>query len=101
MIVPTPVSAEFTIPAPRAFADKTPVPFILYLLPDAKFICSDDVHESVASTQFHVLSVSLPASTVIPAPSAAASFVAPLAISMFLSSTLKVAVLIVVVDPST
>ena len=63
-------------------------------------ICSDDVHESVESTQFHVLSPS-PLLTVIPAPSAAASFAAPLAISMFLSSTVMVAVLIVVVVPST
>ena len=99
VIVPKVVSDDDTIDDPSVVPLNTVVPFSLSPLPDARSICSDDVHESVESTQFHVLSPS-PLSTVIPAPSAAASLAAPLAISMFLSSTVIVAVLIVVVVPS-
>ena len=57
----------------------------LYPLPDAKSMCSDDVHESVESTQFHVLLPS-PDVAVIPLPSHAASFAAPDPRTIFLSS---------------
>ena len=76
------------------------MPLILYVLPVRRLTFSDDVQESVASTQFSVLSV-VPLS-VIPPPSAAASegeAVEPS--SMFLSSTVRVVELMVVVVPST
>ena len=62
--------------------------------------CSEDVQASVASTQFNVLSVA--PRIVIPAPSAVASVgVATLARTTFLSSTIRVDVLRVVVFPLT
>ena len=69
-------------------------------MPAATWICSEDVHASVAFFHCQVLSPCV-LSTVIPAPSTAASFPAPLAISMFLSVTVRVVEFTVVVVPST
>ena len=73
---------------------------ILNSLPDAKSRCSEEVHASVESTQLNVLSVA-PLS-VIPPPSAVVSEgEATDPSSKFLSSTVIVVELIVVVVPFT
>ena len=66
--VPTEVNEELTIPDPRPFADKTPLPLILYLLPDARSKCSLDFNASDELSHvsvFLILSEPIP----IPAPS--------------------------------
>ena len=69
-------------------------------LPEAKSKCSENVQESVESTQFIVLSVA--PFKVIPPPSAVVSEgVETLPISMLMSSTVSVVVSIVVVVPFT
>jgi hypothetical protein len=60
-------------------------------------MCSEDVQASVASTQLKVLLVA--PDNVIPPPSAEASEVLPSAKTMFLSSTVRVVELMVVVVP--
>ena len=76
------------------------VPLYFRVLPDARLMCSEEVHESVASTQLKVLSVA-PLS-VIPPPSAVTSEgVATSPRTIFLSSTARVVELIVVVVPFT
>jgi len=78
----------------------TAVPFTLRSFPEARLIFSEDVQESVASTQLKVLSVA-PLS-VIPPPSAVASDgVATSPRTTFLSSTESSVELIVVVVPFT
>jgi len=84
----------------KLVADKTCVPATFNTFPEARSICSELVQESVESTQFQVLSPSVE-STVIPAPSTAASFPLPFAISIFLSFTVRVVLSIVVVVPAT
>ena len=99
-IVPTEVSEDATTVDPSVVPDKIVAVLCFSTLPFARSICSDDVHESVASTQFQVLEESAE-STVIPAPSAAASLAADLAIVMFLSVKLMVVDSTVVVEPCT
>lgn len=99
-IVPTEVKLEFTTPDPSVLADSTDVPAILNTLLIAKSICSEEVHESVASTQLNVLSVD--PFKVMPPPSAVISVgTATLPSSIFLSSTETVVELTVVVVPLT
>ena len=77
---------------------RTVVLLILNTFPLSRLKCSEDVHESVASTQLSVFVVA--PSTEMPAPSAVVSSgLATLARTMFLSSTVIVAVLSVVVLP--
>jgi hypothetical protein len=98
--VPTEVKEEVTTPEPNVLFDNTVVPLIENTFAAARSIFSEDVHESVASTQLNVLSVS--PRTVIPAPSEAASDGdAVFARTIFLSSTTRVAVFKVVVLPCT
>ena len=78
----------------------TSVPSIFNVLPEARLICSDEVHESVASTQLKVLSVA--PFNVIPPPSAVVSVgdvVSPRTI--FLSSITRLVELRLVVVPLT
>jgi len=70
-IVPTDVKLDAVTPEPSVVALRTDVPLILNSLPVNKLRCSEEVHESVASTQLNVLSV-FPL-RVIPPPSALAS----------------------------
>ena len=93
--VPTDVKEEFTTLEPKVVEDKTSLVPILYTFPEDKSKFSDEVQESVASTHLNVLSPS-PESRVIPPPSAAASFKAPLPRTIFLSSTRIVVELITV-----
>ena len=99
-IVPKLVRDELTIPDPSVLASRTVVLFILYDLPDAILIFSDEPKLSPVASNCQDLSPS-PESMVIPAPSAAASFIAPVATCIFLSSIFTVVELIVVVVPST
>ena len=93
------VKEELRTPEPNVSLLNTIELLILKALPLNKSKCSDDVHESVELTQLKVLSVA-PVS-VKPPPSAAESFDAPLAKTTFLSSTVIVSVLSVVVVPLT
>ena len=93
-----------TITLSRILSDpeyfKTAVPFILYSFVSAILICSLNVQASVALIQLIVLSVA--PFKVMPPPSAVTSVgVVTFAISIFLSSTVRVSVLIVVVVPET
>ena len=101
LIVPTLVRLELVMPAPSVVELRTLVPLMKKLLPVSRFKCSLDVQASVASTQLKVLSV-VPFS-VMPPPSAPASVGTPLTApsSIFLSSTLTVVLLTVVVVPLT
>ena len=76
--VPTLVSEELTTAPPRVVALRTLVLLILYALPEARFKFSDAPQLSPVASNWNVLSPS-PESTVIPAPSAAASLAAPVA----------------------
>ena len=98
--VPTFSNEELVTPAPRESEDNTFVVLILKVLLEARSIFSDEVQESVASTQLNVLFPS-PDSSVIPPPSEDASVRDPLARIIFLSSTVKVVEFMVVVSPST
>ena len=66
--VPTLVNDELTTPAPRLFAERTPAPLILYLLPDARSKCSLDFN---ASDEFsYLINFLIPVEPIpIPAPS--------------------------------
>ena len=99
-VAPNEVRLEEVTPEPSVVALNTVVPFISYTLPVSRLKSSDDVHADVRLTQLSVLSV-LPLS-VIPPPSAV-TFVGVVTepSSIFLSSTLIVVELIVVVVPST
>ena len=98
--LPTEVKDELKTPDPSVVALKTVVPLISYTLPVRRFKSSEDVHAFVALTQLRVLSV-VPLN-VIPPPSAATSDGEPLeASSIFLSSTVRVVELTVVVVPLT
>jgi hypothetical protein len=100
VIVPTLVRLEPTTPEPSAVALRTVVPAISYTLPVKRFRSSDDVHAEVALTQLKVLSVA--PFRVIPPPSAVVFVGVPTEpSSIFLSSTLIVVELIVVVVPLT
>ena len=99
-IVPTEVSDELTTPVPRVVAFRTDVLFILYALPEAMFRFSEDARLSPVASNWNVLLPS-PDTIVIPPPSAAASLAAPVPNSRFLSSTVIVVELTVVVVPST
>ena len=68
-------------------------------MPEARFICSDEPKLSPVASNWNVLLPS-PEVTVKPPPSAAASLAAPSARTMFLSSTVMVVELTVVVVPS-
>jgi len=97
---PTEVSEELTTPDPSVVDDRTLAVLILNVFVAAKSKCSDAVQESVAAIQFNVLLVA--PSNVIPPPSAVTLVgVATEPNSIFLSSTVKVVELIVVVVPST
>ena len=72
---------------------------ILYSFPDAKFKFSEDPKLSPVASKLNVLFPS-PDTIVIPPPSAAASFAAPVPNSRFLSSTVIVVEFTVVVVPS-
>ena len=67
-----------TTAPPRVVALRTLVLLILYALPEARFKFSDAPQLSPVASNWNVLSPS-PESTVIPAPSAAASLAAPVA----------------------
>ena len=77
--VPTDVSEEETTAEPSDVAPRTSVLLILYTLPEARFMFSEEPKLSPVASNWNVLSPS-PESTVIPPPSAAASFAAPVAI---------------------
>ena len=98
--VPTDVSEELTTLDPSVVAVRISTPLILKVLPEARSIFSENVQESVESTQLIVLFPS-PDSSVIPPPSEDASVREPLARIIFLSSTVKVVEFTVVVSPST
>ena len=98
--VPTLVRAEFTTLAPRVVALNVSTLFILYTLPVATFRFSEDPKLSPVASNWNVLLPS-PDSIVIPPPLAAASLAAPSATKMFLSATVTVVELTVVVVPST
>ena len=87
-------------PEERAVPLRTSVLLTLRTLPEARLMFSEEPKLSPVASNWKVLSPS-PESTVIPAPSAAASLAAPVAIWMFLSSILTVVELMVVVVPST
>ena len=100
VIVPTEVRLDAVTPEPRVDPERTEVPAIRNDLPVKRFKFSDEVQASVASIQLKVLSVA-PLS-VRPPPSAPASVgeaVEPS--SRFLSSTVTVVELMVVVVPLT
>jgi len=99
-IVPKLVNEEDVTVEPMAVFDKISVPSTLYTLPDAIFICSLEFHALVTLLHEKVLSTSLPASNVIPPPSAVVLdgfVVAPKRI--FTSDTSTSLLLIVVVVP--
>ena len=98
--VPTDVSEELTTLDPSVVAERISTPLILKVLLEARSIFSENVQESVESTQLIVLFPS-PDSSVIPPPSEDASVREPLARIIFLSSTVKVVEFTVVVSPST
>ena len=100
VIVPTDVREDPVTPEPSVEPDRTSVPATFNTLPDARFTCSDEVHESVASTQLKVLSV-VPFNVIPPpsAPASAGSAVSPRTI--FLSSTTRLVELMFVVVPLT
>ena len=98
--VPTLVKLEPTTDVPSVVAFNTTALFILYDFPLAMFKCSEDVQLSFALSQINVLSVA--PFNVIPPPSAVVSLgelTEPN--SIFLSSTVIVVELIVVVVPFT
>ena len=103
MSVAPSMSSEATstvTPEERAVALRTSLLLTLRTLPVARLMFSEEPKLSPVASNWKVLSPS-PESTVIPAPSAAASLAAPVAIWMFLSSILTVVELMVVVVPST
>ena len=76
------------------------VPLSFSYFPEARSMCSDEVHESVASTQLNVLSVA--PFNVIPPPSAVVSVgVSTSPRTTFLSSTTRLVEFIFVVVPFT
>ena len=96
--MPTDVKLEDTTVEPNPVLDKTSTASILKTLFAASSICSDDVQESVASTQLKVLS--LVPFKVIPPPSAVVSVgLATLPSYKFLSVTVIVVDEIVEVVP--
>ena len=88
---------EKIIPVPKVLLDRTVVLFILYVLPDAKFQLSEDDQPVPV---YQLIDLSVAPRRVIPPPSAVTSDgVATEPSSIFLSSTVTVTVLIVVVVP--
>jgi hypothetical protein len=99
-LVPNDVSEEPVTPEPRAVAESTVVPLISYTFPEARAKSSDDVHAAVEFDQEIVLSV-VPFS-VIPPPSAVVLLGDPVVpSSIFLSDTVIVFALIIVLEPET
>jgi hypothetical protein len=104
---PETVPQEVEVPSVVRYLPELPdcaatrsVPLYFRVLPDARLMCSDEVQESVESTQLKVLSVA-PLS-VIPPPSAVVSVgVAVSPRTMFLSSTTRLVELRFVVVPFT
>ena len=100
--VPTLVKEELTTVLANVVDDNISVPPILYDLPDTTSMFSLDVHDPVEPLHASVLSPSVPASIVIPPPSAVlldGFVVTPKRI--FTSDTSTSLLLIVVVVPST
>ena len=98
--VPNCSNAELTTPAPRPFAEITPVPLILYLLPDARSKCSLDFN---ASDEFsYLINFLIPTEPIpIPAPSNNAFVNAVDAIPTTKSPNSISPVLTEIVEPST
>ena len=100
---PVIVPQEVVVPSVVRYLPELPdcaatrsVPLYFNVLPEARLMCSDEVHASVESTQLNVLSV-VPFN-VIPPPSAVVSVgVAASPRTMFLSSTTRLVELIFVV----
>ena len=99
--MPTVVRLEVTTPEPRTVLANTSSPSIMnFLVEPVRAICSEEVHASLLLTQLNVLSVA--PLRVKPPPSAVVSVgVSTLPSSMFLSSTSRVELEIVVVVPLT
>ena len=97
-IVPTDVSEEPVTPEPRVVADRTDVPLISNVLPVTRLKSSEEVQP----IEDQVIDLSVAPLRVIPPPSAVTSVgVATEPNSIFLSSTVRVVELTVVVVPLT